>query len=471
MIYSRVLNFFLFILFSFSTHGRAQLFPYKMKTGRFCYTDSAMTKVIHGPYDFAYPFEYGRAQITINNKCGVIDASGKLVIPLKYDQIIIYRDYYIVRIGGAYGFLKSDGSVLTPVKYYSFNPFNHGIAHVFATTDHPDFINRQGKELIPKTHYYKNANNGYIVAEAEATGKMELIDSTGKISLRDGYDEINIMHPDFIIAYKEGKPRYFPLRPDVEVAASKMNEIFASFPVTRAIYNQGSIAYKLGDKMGLVDINLNPITDEKYRDLQPCDNGDWIYQMPNTYRYGFLNSKGEELTPPDFDQVKYVPGASMIAVRKNDKWGVLNTNYSEIIPFQYSGVSDYYINIISCMAENKYHVFNNKGSKLFELNSSPTVYSSHNIITSWNKETKKSTIYDMEGNVLLEGIGGFNTEYLKGNTILDYNDGKYRLRSLNGQFVNDSEYTDPYTYTDLYLMYLGDDYIYVSPDGKEFIEK
>jgi hypothetical protein len=77
----------------------------------------------------------------------------------------------------------------------------------------------------------------------------------------------------------------------------------------------------------------------------------------------------------------------------------------------------------------------------------------------------------MEGNVLLEGVGGFNTEYLKGNAILDYNEGKYRLRSINGKYINNSEYTDPYTYRDLYLMYLGDDYIYVSPDGKEFIEK
>ena len=55
--------------------------------------------------------------------------------------------------------------------------------------------------------------------------------------------------------------------------------------------------------MALVDSNLNPITEEKYQMLIPFKNGHWIYQMPATFKQGFINMEGKEIIPPIYDQI------------------------------------------------------------------------------------------------------------------------------------------------------------------------
>ena len=73
--------------------------------------------VVYG-YDYIDCLLDGLASVKRYGKYGFIDQTGKVVIPLKYDDALYFNEGLAsVKRNGKWGFIDKDGKVMIPLKY------------------------------------------------------------------------------------------------------------------------------------------------------------------------------------------------------------------------------------------------------------------------------------------------------------------------------------------------------------------
>jgi hypothetical protein len=229
-------------LFALSANSSAQkLEPALIQTmggEKIGYKNPAGQVVIKPRFEEANVFLNGYATVSIGGRWGIIDSTGREVLPLKYREL----DYFAEGLAGAsldgkkFGFVNTAGAVvipftfdgvgsfsegratailgrkcalinkkgtlLTPYKYQGIEEMQGGIARVLLKNDSPDgvehshywgFIDANGREISKLNcygHDSKNIGNGFAIAcielpEAQRTQYTHyasaLLDKTGRV--------------------------------------------------------------------------------------------------------------------------------------------------------------------------------------------------------------------------------------------------------------------------------------------------
>jgi hypothetical protein len=230
------------IAFALSANASAQkLEPALIQTmggEKIGYKNPAGQVVIKPRFEEANVFLNGYATVRIAGRWGMIDSTGREILPLKYREL----DYFVEGLAGAsldgkkFGFVNTTGTVvipftfdgvgsfsegrataimgrkcalinkkgalLTPYKYQGIEEMQGGIARVLLKNDSPDgveyshywgFIDANGREISKLSCYgysSKNIGNGYAIAciempEAQRTQYTHfasaLLDKTGRV--------------------------------------------------------------------------------------------------------------------------------------------------------------------------------------------------------------------------------------------------------------------------------------------------
>ena len=139
-------------LVTFSGFGQAKLKPKKI-SGQWVYLDSiSENRVLETSYDFADEFYGNFARVKMNERWGIIDTSGKVIVPFNFIYIKNFQDGFAVvkfmkkRCKQApksqlaqkffcrtkFGVVDSNG-VLTMTKYDYIENYKNGYARVFKT--------------------------------------------------------------------------------------------------------------------------------------------------------------------------------------------------------------------------------------------------------------------------------------------------------------------------------------------------
>jgi hypothetical protein len=114
--------------------------------GKWGFVNKYFQFAIEPQFDWAYEFSEGRAEVTINHKSGFIDASGKIVVPLKYDMVWGFHDGLarvrndieagkVMTVEGEqakyrhqYGFIDHEGNEVIPLQFEEATYFSEGYA-------------------------------------------------------------------------------------------------------------------------------------------------------------------------------------------------------------------------------------------------------------------------------------------------------------------------------------------------------
>lgn len=193
-------DIFSLLLFWFEVkRGKVERWKYITATGEF------ITKAV---YDDTYPFVSGVAFVRIKNKWGVVDNTGKEIIPLKYDKvefIFNFSEYgemsnaaYIkVTLGKKFGIYSLKGAMLIEPTYTSLRSItweavsilqkNHSFGYGYLTESLAaghlkslplnEMINR-----LPKRHFFLSFDNverevNYLFCEEDGDFKKTVFDS------------------------------------------------------------------------------------------------------------------------------------------------------------------------------------------------------------------------------------------------------------------------------------------------------
>ena len=138
-------------------------------------------------YDYMSDFRGGYAVVTMNRMKGLIDAGGKEVIPLEYEDIGNYEDNYLAygvisaEKDGKFGFLDAAGNVTCPFTYSKDIVSNRGILASIKNLDGTIIVLSGLAGELPE-HYpdVEMMSDARAFVAKNAAGEYSLIDATGE---------------------------------------------------------------------------------------------------------------------------------------------------------------------------------------------------------------------------------------------------------------------------------------------------
>ena len=237
-----------------------------------------------------------------DDKYGIIDHSGKIIIEAKYQSLShLTDDLYIAGIVkegdyySTYGVIDIDDKTILTFEYSSIKPYGGKIPRSYWSWD-DEYITEQ-VEISEDVQHWLVHKNGY-----------GLIDRNGNICIPPEYNDIQKFENGFFV--------------------------------------------KSNDKYGVIDSNYTIICAPKYSTIKPIGNGLWKVSIITSQTYnnktevfGILDSFGKERLEPvyqfigDVDDDRVAKGRAIINLR--GQLGLVDENYCILAEPQYEHISDF----------------------------------------------------------------------------------------------------------------------------------
>lgn len=262
-----------------------EFFGFKLADGtvivpnKFRYVDQ-----FHGDYCKVY-LDYGQ--------CGMIDRTGKQIIPCNYDDVE-YPSCGRIRVtkNDLNGYCDLEGHEIVPPSYRLAGPFSENLAPVLIDIDSFSvaftFIDTMGRQTLKPI--YENLSimiDGY--AAAQRYSRWGIIDRNGREMLPFMYEYITMPMDGFFFA---------------------------------------------GDSLGmaLFDYRFKPLTKFVYSNPGPLSEG--RISVMRDGLYGYLNTNGKEVIPCQYTEASPFK-ESRAKVAKGKKFGIINASGKAILPLEY----------------------------------------------------------------------------------------------------------------------------------------
>lgn len=385
-----------------------------------------------------------------NEKWGVIDTKGNVIIDPIYEEMILIPDN-----------TKPVFVCLENINYengtYSTKILNEKKEQIYTNYDKVEaiygydksqtlwyeknvlkvqkegkygLINLEGKELLPCTkeniEILENTEHVFITT---LNGKKGLVDYLGKEIIENKYSEIvaltNKYENGFIVKNENGK--YGVINYDKSIALEeKYDEI-------KQVYGNEMYVVKEENVLKVVNNKKEVFLENKFEEVKSIQND--LLIIKNNGKYGLINKNGEEKIPSTYQDLTYAFSNYYIA-KKEGKYGIITENNEEKLAFDYTYIT-YNQEADFIQVETQ-----NKESKLLNNNLEVKVTG---IINEINQEKNYIRVRQNDEykyyNFKLEEKK--NTEILATNTIfLSKQNGKYGYVNEKGVVIVDYIYED-----------------------------
>lgn len=254
------------------------------KGGKWGYCNQDGKLVIPLQFDSAETFHEGLAAVKIKRKWGFINLKGELVIQPQYDETSIFQEgLCAVAVKGVWGYINQNNEQVILPQFGDANAFRQGVAVVYlrekTDEDWEDekgsycLIDKEGKNLT--TAKYKS-----IDAFTEGLAKVEIADLLDEYATKKGF--INL----------------------------------AGQEVIRAIYDDAEHFSE-----GLAAVGVKDST-KQGSDSDVTAERAYLARINPAYKYGYINTKGEEIIKPQFSSAAaFVHGKAVVGRGKQRRMG------------------------------------------------------------------------------------------------------------------------------------------------------
>ncbi len=320
-----------------------------------------------------------------NEKWGVINQKGEIIITPQYDEMITIPDS------------KTDLFICVYDTDYTTNTYKTKIINSkneekFTEYDLVESLENIGKNNIM---WYEEG-----VLKVKKDNLYGLIDYSGKLVLPIEYDVIETLQgvKNSIIIKKNDK---------LGLCDNKGNIIISpEYKEIKSIgddYQNGYIVVNNDNLYGLIDFTKNIILEPTYEEIKPvCSSNIFIVKENGTLKA--INKDKETLIENKFDDIKEINADNLIFI-KNQKYGVINTKQEEKVQAEYDDLKyafgDYYI----AKKGNKYGIINLSNETLLPFEYSKITYRKNASFIEAEKENNVNTeILNDKLEKKLEGI-------------------------------------------------------------------
>ena len=315
-------------------------------SGRYGYLNEEGEIAIEPQFTLAQPFSEGLAAVALDEwfqQWGWINPQGEMVIEPIYDAGGSFRQgaaWASVYLGEtlaedpAYGFLRTDGSLLTHFKYYLAGDFQEGMAPVCELLQW-GFINLQGEEVVPPQY-------DWVSSFVEGVAVVRLFDSHGLVNrqgdllwLKD-YDTLSDFYEGYGVASR-GE--------DHLIVTLDGREILLEPPITGLIYfnadrgegfRYGKLPVITADgTQGYADLSGRLVIEGPYEQVFGFRNGlsgvmmftDETIEIEHRefqQVVGFIDLEGEMVIEPIFPLAGSFNEGLCPVMNTDGRWGAIN---------------------------------------------------------------------------------------------------------------------------------------------------
>lgn len=385
-----------------------------------------------------------------NEKWGVINSKGEIVIEPQYNEIIVIPDN------------TKPVFICTYDVNYENNTYKTKV------------LNEKNKEIfkeyekVEPIYNYDESNNLWYdtnVLKVQKSGLYGLANYNGKQILECNYDNIESLKgvQNSIIIKKEDK---------IGIADNVGNIIVpVEYKEVKSIennYKYGYIVINNENQYGIIDVNKKQILECNYEEIKPIYTSN-KYIVKENGKYKIIDKDKNIILDTGFDDITEINGDN-ITIIKDGKYGVITVTGEEKIQTKYDSLKyafgDYYI----AKENNQYGIvdINNKEKLNFNY-TSITYRKEEGIIEAEKEESIETELFDINLDLKLTGIisevnnvKGYikvrvgdeykyynfkfeeksNTEILNNELFLSKKDGKYGYIDKNGKVIIDYIYDD-----------------------------
>lgn len=156
------------------------------------------------------PFINGRARVLLKDKIGMIDTSGKVIVPREYEELGAFREgFFPAKKKDKWGFIDSQMKLRVPYQYDYAWPYNNGLAKV-KKDGQIGFLNLKGEEAV-RIEYSEASESEFGYIKIRNENGWGLMDAKGNFLLPCIYDRIEIFSPYEVRLERNEKFAYYNL--------------------------------------------------------------------------------------------------------------------------------------------------------------------------------------------------------------------------------------------------------------------
>ena len=384
------------------------------------------------------------------NKWGIINQEGEVVIQPSYEEMIVIPDKTKDVFICIYNVNEETGTYQTK----AINSKDETILTGYEQIEALDNID-------------KNSNVWYEenVLRIKKNGKYGLIDLNGKELLPAEYDEITVLEgiENSLIIKKDGKVGLVNDTGSVIIDAN-----YKEIKGLGDTYKDGYITIDEQGKYGLISATKKQILENKYDEILQVPLKEY-YAIKENGKQKLINSNGEVLIDSGFDEIKSTTTNGIIFVKDN-LYGEMNTSGEVTIKADYQELKEVKEQIYIAKQNNKYGIIDGLGNGLTAFEYDGMTYNEKaDLFFADDSEYKTSIIdnkYDVKTTGILSEVNTdeeyirmrisdeykyynlkgeeiSNIQSLKNNTIfLDKKDGKYGYVDKKGNAITEYIYDD-----------------------------
>ena len=384
------------------------------------------------------------------NKWGIINQEGEVVIQPSYEEMIVIPDKTKDVFICIYNVNEETGTYQTK----AINSKDETILTGYEQIEALDNID-------------KNSNVWYEenVLRIKKNGKYGLIDLNGKELLPAEYDEITVLEgiENSLIIKKDGKVGLVNDTGSVIIDAN-----YKEIKGLGDTYKDGYITIDEQGKYGLISATKKQILENKYDEILQVPLKEY-YAIKENGKQKLINSNGEVLIDSGFDEIKSTTTNGIIFVKDN-LYGEMNTSGEVTIKADYQELKEVKEQIYIAKQNNKYGIIDGLGNGLTAFEYDGMTYNEKaDLFFADDSESKTSIIdnkYDVNTTGILSEVNTdeeyirmrisdeykyynlkgeeiSNIQALKNNTIfLDKKDGKYGYVDKKGNAITEYIYDD-----------------------------
>lgn len=378
------------------------------------------------------PFEYDNYIVKQNEKFGIVNRYGTVILPSIYEEIHTNHGFYVLCSKGQKGLCDNNGKLIIPFSYdnieiisrksaiiekeekYSLFFFDNakapieydGIRRIYGAfykvtkNGKCGIMDDQGNIIIPMIYDYIH-HSGKKNIEVVKGDKYGIIDLSGNTIIPIVYDVIdkrevgvetdNVVHRwTEYIGQKKIPPMYgdaIIMRYDGKygVVNSKGIERIP-FEYDNVVFFGGALIVKLKNKFGVIDINKKIIIPIIYDDITPGQYENFLW-LREKKLWGIVNLNGNTVIPINYNKIDYSGG--LFLVKLGNKYGALDINNKQIVATVYDEIiHDQEENILLVRNMNLWGMLNMNGLEIMPLKYENTAshFSCHRLAVCQNKK-------------------------------------------------------------------------------------
>lgn len=344
-----------------------------------------------------------------DGKYGLIDLSGKEILPTEYTNITVItgvKNSIKIDKDGKIGLVTNDGKIIVEPTCKDITNLGETYKEGYITINEENkygVIDYLGKTLLENKYEKVEQIYGkdfYVIVESE---KQKLVNSSGEIILEQGYDTIKdilsgttkgiifekdekygVMNEQGEVIVKNEYDDLKQAKEDIFIAKKdgkygiidEKGETKVEFIYTKINYNETADIYSADDeqnKTSVLDSNLETklqgilteINEEKgyfkikidgeykyynfkfeEKDVKEIFTTNTLYLDKKDGKYGYVNSKNEVIVDYTYDDGTDQNEEGYVAVKKDGKWGSIDMNGKVVIEPQYNLDNNFLIDFI-----------------------------------------------------------------------------------------------------------------------------